>query len=165
MNATLWLMVTLSTLQLQGLEPQAMASNACDTCQQGGYDEFSSPCGKCRGGRGRCRTCCKDSTCNMHPHYAYQPEHHGYYYFRPYNYTNVLAHQSVVAQWGGDPRSPYSRAMFIPVYEQFENTTYEPNSKPSQSLSTLPNLSKTLPNLDELVKKNAGTAPAPAPQN
>lgn len=138
------------------------------------YDEFNSPCRNCR--RGGCKSCCKDSTCNMYQHFPYQPDNHGYYYFRPYNYTAVWAHQQWTAQIGGDPRNPYSRALFIPVYEQFENAAYEPDHKPSNTLEVLPHVSRELPDLEKLLKKPEGeaapteaapeaTPEPPAPQN
>lgn len=122
-----------------------------------GYGDMNSPCRDCRGGRGGrggCKNCCKDSTCNMYQHFPYQPDNHGYYYFRPYNYTAVWQHQQWIATIGGDPRNPYSHSVFIPVYEQFENTTYEPDSKPSQTLQVLPHVSKELPDLEKLLKKS-----------
>lgn len=66
-----------------------------------GYGEFNSPCRDCRGGKGRCHSCCKDSTCNMYQHYPYQPDNHGYYYFHPYNYTAVWQHQQWITTIGG----------------------------------------------------------------
>ncbi len=135
-----------------------------------GYGDFNSPCRNCNKGR-----CCKDSTCDMHQHYPYEPDNHGYYYFRPYNYTAVWKHQQWTATIGGDPRNPYSRALFIPVYEQFENTTYEPDSKPSTTLAPLPHVSRELPDLEKLIKRPDGDMPVaptpadvpapPAPQN
>jgi len=135
------------------------------------FNEFSSPCGDysgCPGGglgrcnsRGKCKSCCKDSTCNMYQHYPYEPDNHGYYYFAPYNYSMIWRHQQWVTTIGGDPRNPYTRAMFIPVYEQFENTVYEPDHKPSQSLNTLPVISRPLPDLETLVKRAEGEFPAP----
>jgi hypothetical protein len=41
---------------------------------------------------------------------------HGYYYFRPYHHSHIAAHQAVVAGWGGDPRNPYSNAIYRAVY-------------------------------------------------
>ncbi|MDB5386773.1 MAG: hypothetical protein JWM11_2419 [Planctomycetaceae bacterium] len=138
------------------------------------FNEFSSPCGDINGGygggglgrcngNGRCRACCKDSTCNMFQHYPYIPDNHGYYNFAPYNYTMVWRHQQWITTIGGDPRNPYTRAMFIPVYEQFENTVYEPDHKPSQTLNTLPSTSKKLPDLEELLKKPDGNIPSSVP--
>lgn len=125
----------------------------------GGYGDFNSPCRDCRGGKGRCHSCCKDSTCNMYQHYPYLPDNHGYYYFHPYNYTAVWQHQQWVTTIGGDPRNPYSRTVFIPVYEQFENTTYEPDNKPSNTLQVLPHVSKELPDLEKLLKKTEEDMP------
>ncbi|MES2789306.1 MAG: hypothetical protein V4719_06770 [Planctomycetota bacterium] len=136
-----------------------------------GYGDLNSPCRDCR--RGRCKSCCKDSTCDMYQHFPYIPDNHGYYYFRPYNYTAVWQHQQWIAQIGGDPRNPYSRSLFIPVYEQFENAAYEPDHKPSNTLSVLPHVYKELPDLEKLLKKPEGDMPPatdatpqpPAPQN
>jgi hypothetical protein len=137
------------------------------------FNEFSSPCGDYNGGngggvgrcngRGRCQSCCKDSTCNMYQHYPYFPTNHGYYYFAPYNYTMVWAHQQWITTIGGDPRNPYTRAMFIPIYEQFENTVYEPDHKPSQTLNPLPGISKKLPDLEDLIKRPEGDIPTAVP--
>lgn len=137
------------------------------------FNEFSSPCGDCNGGyggglgrcngRGRCKSCCKDSTCNMFQHYPYVPDNLGYYYFAPYNYQMVWRHQQWITTVGGDPRNPYTRAMFIPVYEQFENTVYEPDHKPSQTLNTLPTISKKLPDLESLLRKPEGDIPTNVP--
>ncbi len=52
----------------------------------------------------------------MFPHYPYFPPMHGYYYFRPYHHSHIARHQSLVAGWGGDPRNPYSNAIFQAVY-------------------------------------------------
>ena len=56
------------------------------------------------------------STCNMSPHVMYYPEAHGYYYFRPYNWPRVVAHQQIVTRWGGDWRDPYKNDVFERVY-------------------------------------------------
>lgn len=79
------------------------------------HRDYSCPdpshCVSCRPGR-----CCLHSTCNMHPHYPYMPCNYGYYYFRPYNWTNIAKHQNIAASWGLDPVNPYSRAMFENLY-------------------------------------------------
>lgn len=137
------------------------------------FNEFTSPCGDCNAcngdglgrcnRRGRCKSCCKDSTCNMYLHFPYEPDNHGLYYFAPYNYTMVWKHQQWITTIGGDPRNPYGRAMFTPVYEQFENTVYEPDLKPSQTLSTLPAVSRKLPELESLMRRPDGAIPTPVP--
>lgn len=155
-----------------GLDPNSMgfsnvSGNGYRNGSGNGYGDMNSPCRDCRKGK-----CCKDSTCNMYQHYPYFPANHGYYYFRPYNYPYVWKHQQSVANVGGDPRNPYTKAMFIPVYEQFENTTYEPDNKPSSTLNTLPHIGRGLPDLEKLIKVPAGEgepnavdvpAPTPAP--
>jgi hypothetical protein len=52
----------------------------------------------------------------MFPHYAYMPVNYGYYYFRPYNWSYIGKHQSIVAAWGMDPVNPYSRVLFENLY-------------------------------------------------
>jgi hypothetical protein len=157
----------------------AYGLNSSNSGYSDGYGALNSPVanyGGGGGGGGRCSKCCRDSTCDMYQHMPYFPVNHGYYYFRPYNYVHVWKHQQWVTTIGGDPRNPYSRALFIPIYEQFENTTYEPDQKPSSTLNTLPTISNQLPDLEKLLKGQTadnpeGTPietpapPAPAPEN
>ena len=89
------------------------------------------------------------TTGDMYQHYAYYPANHGYYYFRPYNYTNVLEHKATVASLGGEPNHPYSVAMFNPIYDHF----YLTNPKivePVTTLDMIPGASN-LPNLEKLL--------------
>ncbi len=53
---------------------------------------------------------------NLHPHYPYFPIYHGYYYFRPYNFTHVRPAAALAAQMGGDPKAPYSVAFLKPYF-------------------------------------------------
>lgn len=114
-------------------------------CCDGGNGLFGRCC---RGWGGRCcGPCSCHSTCDMYPHYWYYPEHHGYYYFRPYNYTHIFEHQAIVARWGGDPRNPYSHELFHRLYSSYgveAPTLFEP------SLHTF---RPGLPNLEEMVKR------------
>jgi hypothetical protein len=84
-------------------------------CHQRRHRDYSCPdpyhCVSCCPGR-----CLLHSTCNMPPHYPYMPCNYGYYYFRPYNWTNIAKHQNIAASWGLDPVNPYSRAMFESLY-------------------------------------------------
>lgn len=84
----------------------------------------------------------------MYPHYAYYPQHHGYYYFRPYNWMHVLEHQSRVLGMGGDARNPYSVAMFGGIYEDFEER-FPPIVNPPAG--TVQPLGSQLPNLEALL--------------
>lgn len=56
---------------------------------------------------------------DLYPHYAYFPVYHGYYYFRPYNYTAVAEHQRFASCIGLDPRMPYSLSGFQRIYANF----------------------------------------------
>lgn len=68
---------------------------------------------------GKIKWCRYWTTGDMYPHYAYYPKHHGYYYFRPYNYTNVLEHKAQVVGLGGSHYHPYSVAMFDGIYSDY----------------------------------------------
>jgi hypothetical protein len=67
-----------------------------------------------------CLSCCRGENLlgpgDLHPHYAYCPAYHGYYYFRPYNHMHVLYDAATVAAWGGDPRAPYSVEFLRPLF-------------------------------------------------
>ncbi len=65
-----------------------------------------------------CHLCCWDrcllTYCtgpgDFYPHYPYPPVYHGYYYFRPYNFTHVAPDAAFAEQIGDDPRAPYNVA-------------------------------------------------------
>ena len=85
-----------------------------------GESVHSSGCGEgCDEDHGdrRSRCCCR-STCDMIPHFAYFPEFHGNYYFRPYSYHHVLLQKEIVKSWGEDPRHPYANDLFKKIYEE-----------------------------------------------
>ncbi len=92
------------------------------------------------------------TTGEMYPHYPYPPAYHGYYYFRPYNYTNILNQQGEVVAIGGDPKAPYSHKMFIPIYEQIDLTSYEESPSNGASLPVLEPIHTPLPSLESILK-------------
>lgn len=100
---------------------------------------------------GKLRWCRVWTTGDMYQHHAYYPAHHGYYYFRPYNYTNVLEHKATIASLGGEPSHPYSVAMFAPIYDNFYLTTPK-IVEPVMSLNMIPGASQ-LPNLEKLLSE------------
>lgn len=106
-------------------EPSASCGGQCGEC--GGCGGCSSCGGGCQG----CGHCSlhgamhnlfwrSHSTCDMAPPEWSCAETHGYYYFRPYNYGHVAAHQEFASAWGIDPRNPYSNEFLKTVYEQVE---------------------------------------------
>lgn len=109
-----------------------------------------SKCGKHGWGiarHGCCKRHCLHSTCDMYPHYAYFPEHHGYYYFRPYNFMHVFQHQEQVLQLGGDSRNPYSVSMFAPLHREFDERVpriHEPEERVRLQEVPLPQLEDLL---------------------
>lgn len=81
--------------------------------------------------------CCQCAMCDMVQHHVYYPAMHGYYYFRPYNWRTVPRQQAFVVGWGGDPRNPYSNAVFKGVYAEYKaahpaptKLEEKPDSKP-----------------------------------
>ncbi len=86
----------------------------------------------------------------MPPHYAYFPACFGYYYFRPYNYTNVLQHMEVVKRLNGDSRWPYDTSMFTSIYE---GGVYEEEDGFYRVPSPFATVNQPLPDLQELLKK------------
>lgn len=120
-----------------------------------------SGCGQCCQNN-CCQQSCCDRCCNklqwerthttgdMYPHYPYYPQDHGYYYFRPYNYMNVYNHMGQVTALGGDPRNPYSVAMFDPIYEDFYQQYPRVIEPPAGSVRPL---GSNLPNLEDLLKQ------------
>lgn len=137
-------------------------------CQQQGYggqNYFGDGCRACRSGGsfgwGHCSSCgrkkksCWDSTCDLLPHYPYLPEFHGYYYFRPYNYTHIGLHQQFVYAHGGDLRMPYSSRLFESVYRDSENTAYEQSANDTSESTRLTPVGKRLPDLEDLLRSSA----------
>jgi len=119
--------------------------------------------GHCRYGHcghghcGNCHDCCLrrmhyychfHTTGDMYPHFPYYPEHHGYYYFRPYNYTNVLKHRVQGLQLGVNPGNPYSVSMLDPLFDQVALT----NMGHDDDYDMLPLQGTSLPDLEEVLK-------------
>ena len=125
-----------------GMAPCGCGCGYGQPCQCGEDD------GCCRRCLNRCRWSRAHTTGDMYPHFAYYPQDHGYYYFRPYNYIHVFEHRARVMSWGGDPRNPYSLALFDPVYEEFRQNV--------PALAPLPGsvqpLGSHLPNLEDLLQ-------------
>lgn len=98
---------------------------------------------------GKLKWCRVWTTGDMYQHYAYYPAHHGYYYFRPYNYTNVLEHKAQIVALGGQRNSPYTHEILDATYERYyeSNPVIEP---PVLDKSEIPGASN-LPNVEELL--------------
>lgn len=133
----------------------AHAASTCDLCdcQGGGKSGKCKGC-ECYGGLG-CTTwkgkCSLFSTCDMYPHFPYPPMFHGYYYFRPYNYDNILRQQQVVSMWGGNPQQPYSIKMFD-QYDQSFQPSFEPPQDEVLTPSVRPRQDR-LPLLEDLLRE------------
>ncbi len=51
-------------------------------------------------------------------HIPYVAHPKNYYYFRPYNYFHIADHQNEVANYGGNPKHPYSNRVFQRAYDR-----------------------------------------------
>lgn len=117
---------------------QTACDQSCFVCEPG-CDEG---CYCCR--RGCLSRWCHwhwlDSTCDMYPHYAYYPENHGYYYYRPYNWEHYG--QDTPRMLGVGYAAPYAVDGFNEL-------------KPSTVIEqpVMPPRRKPLPNLEVLLKK------------
>lgn len=109
---SMWNSMALAVCIIAGLANSARAAHISDSCGTnqtcGDQTRFGceASCDRawfgCQAGCDySCDHCCKDcwlhrhlrlhfldSTCDMHSHYAYYPENHGYYYYRPYNWEH-----------------------------------------------------------------------------
>lgn len=126
--------------------------HAAEYCATGvSHCESWSHChsGDCGEGCHRIKWCHFHTTGDLYPHYAYYPEHHGYYYFRPYNYTTLLQQQQQAVQLGASPINPYSVSMLDPLMAEFarrypvEQESYELVRPQRQAL----------PNLESILNK------------
>lgn len=106
------------------------------TCKEERDYYFSKFHGPCR------------STCDMPPHFPYYPEYHGYYYFRPYNWEHVWAHQALAPMLGESPYTPYATTAFQAIYAELP-----PEELPDrQTLPLTPGLQHGLPSLEFLLQ-------------
>ena len=139
-------------------------------CQQCGYDSCFPPvCGKstvdpCSSGdttgciRQSLCDCCSErykcrSTCNMYPHYPYFPAFHGYYYFRPYNYSHVPVQKDIALAFGEDPTAPYAGALFDRLYAELMVEAYEEPGIGAETLNPTPRqMAPPLPDLQEVLE-------------
>ena len=98
--------------------PTMNSGSFCPSCPMPCPQTGSCPSGSCLPGCCmswciKTNLCCLDNTCQMPPHYAYQPACHGHYYFAPYNYQTVLKQKHYAQCQNQDPRFPYS----VPAFE------------------------------------------------
>jgi hypothetical protein len=127
---------------------------SCDDCCECGW--WTRCCCWCRG----CCSCCY-STCDMYPHYAYFPAHHGYYYMRPYNHQLVAVQRDWVVQFGGDARAPYSNEYLKDRFANLDIPGRPDNKIRSRQLPSLPSLADDLPDLQELLNAPEEAPPTP----
>lgn len=130
------------------------SDTACDLSCFNSCDDAWCGAGCCDGSIcGRHCCCCRlDSTGDMYPHYPYQPMYHGYYYFRPYNWSMVERQRSQAVAMGFDIRAPYATTpVFGAVYAGFDHGAY---SETKMFVPTLePRTDDKLPELETLLRK------------
>lgn len=177
MNASIALLIGLSVWQSDGqvapantvsapatISPVSYECNypASHECMSDGYCQSGSGngyCGMC--GSSYCDGHCKlkkrcwcdwKTTGDMYPHYPYAPAYHGYYYFRPYNYTNILRQKGEIIALGGNPKAPYAHKMFDRIYEQIDLTAYEEAPADGDGVPGLEPIHNKLPSLEDILK-------------
>ncbi|MEW4490026.1 hypothetical protein AB1L42_18225 [Thalassoglobus sp. JC818] len=134
--------------------PYAPGATCCDgfaipyRCCCCGHECCTMPGIHKRKANGKLKWCRVWTTGDMYPHYPYRPEHHGYYYFRPYNYVNVLEQRETGLRLGENRNHPYSTEVFDEVYEEMYATTYPP--APLTETDWLPDTDQ-IPNLEDLL--------------
>ncbi|TWT51586.1 hypothetical protein KOR42_34740 [Thalassoglobus neptunius] len=143
------------TPEVEAVEvPYSPGATCCDgfaipyRCCCCGHECCTMPGIHKRKANGKLKWCRVWTTGDMYPHYAYKPEHHGYYYFRPYNYVTVLEQQEIGVRLGENRNHPYSIEVFDRIYGE-----WYADASPSAPLSEtdwLPD-SDQLPNLEELL--------------
>jgi hypothetical protein len=175
MNASFALLIGLSVWQSDGEVAPANTVSAPATISLASHEcsyPASPQCmsgGSCQSGDGYCGICgssycdghCKlkkrcwgdwKTTGDMYPHYPYTPAYHGYYYFRPYNYTNILRQRGEIITLGGNPKAPYAHKMFDRIYEQIDLTAYEEAPADGDGVPSLEPIHNALPSLVDVLK-------------
>jgi hypothetical protein len=127
----------------------------CSTpvCSECYSSKWRKGCGHCRKFLGIFKYRCLDSTCDMPPHYPYEPCCHGYYSYRPYNYQHVLAHQANPI--GSKSSAPYTTILFGPIYDQLLTEKEKKMKGAKFGMQKLPRTSKELPDLEEILKSKS----------
>jgi hypothetical protein len=88
----------------------------------------------------------------MHPHYAYYPANHGYYYFRPYNYSHIDHHKQLAAAMGIEAIAPYSTEVFGRPYSELMVESYEEASGHDEVLNPPRRSQNQLPDVQEILR-------------
>ena len=128
--------------------------NCCTpVCAQCSSSKWRKGCSHCRKFLGVFKYRCLDSTCDMPPHYPYQPSAHGYYSFRPYNYQHVLAHQANPI--GSESFAPYTTILFGPVYDRLLTEEEKQMKGATFRMHKLPSMSKELPDLEDILRSKS----------
>lgn len=147
MTAIAAMMVTAGLFGDAGL-PSVYGTHGYSPAEVYVGDGYGYGCNECEEeDDGHCCRC--KSTCNMPQHYPYPPAFHGYYYFRPYNYTNVLRDRDTVLQLQGDVNAPYWDGMFNHVYAA---GVYEEDMGSERVSTPIIYVDKQLPNLEDIVR-------------
>jgi hypothetical protein len=88
----------------------------------------------------------------MFPHYPYYPANHGYYYFRPYNFTHVPAQKEIALILGEDPAAPYGTTAFDRLYADLMFQAYEEPGFGGETINPTPRqMAPPLPDLQEIL--------------
>lgn len=122
-------------------------------CSECCSSKWRKGCGHCGKFLGIFKYRCLDSTCDMPPHYPYEPRGHSYYLYRPYNFQHVLAHQTNPI--GSESFAPYTTTLFGPIYDQLLTEEEKQMKGAKFGMRKLPRTSKELPDLEEILKSKS----------
>lgn len=100
----------------------------CSTCNSCCVDGYCCGSYCCRNWCGSCWGCPRHcwskeiewTTSDLYPHFAYYPEKHGLYSFRPHNWTHF--EQAKAAYPGIDLKAPFSNAFVTEIQNEFIKT-------------------------------------------
>ena len=99
--------------------------SSCNSCCVDGYCCGSYCCGNWCGSCWGCPRHCWSkeiewTTSDLYPHFAYAPEKHGFYSFRPYNWMHF--EKAKAAYPGVDPKAPFSNVFITQAQNEFIKT-------------------------------------------
>lgn len=122
--------------------PSACGDSSC--CGNDGCCWYSPCCKPCR--PGKWNDPCKYGTCDLYPHFAYRPESHGYYYFRPYNWMHYDQHRQALP--GTDWKFPHSNKPFASIEKSFAEAGKTGTANSDQVAGVI----KSLPKVEAILK-------------
>ncbi|MBI1312412.1 hypothetical protein GC176_14065 [bacterium] len=141
-------------------KPCCKSKSGCNSCCVDGYCCGFNCCGNWCGSCWGCPRHCwnkdlkyRTTTSDLYPHYWYYPSDHGYYSFRPYNWTHIeWARQALP---GIDPRAPYSNDPLTAIQNEFI-AVHGPGPLAANS-DQIPDIRTHYPNVEDILNSRKET--------